>query len=655
MRSRRYIAGLFVWALIATHSAAQAGIRSSGDYSIIADSLDGGGIRITGANYDNAGCLGELGGVLTNSSSDNVVKDGYAGQLLDATNIMITADPSTLNEGNSGQLTSLAQFDDGTFLPAANDSIRWLSPAYPLLSITEAGGIVADIVYASAGGTATGIYLGATGSVTVMVMDTHPDNFRSYAGDTIADSWQVAYFGEENADGLYDADPDGDLQNNLDEYITGTSPNDHMSYFKLWNEIVLNVSTQGDILYHPRLDGRLYELRRSTDLTNTAWTTSFLCTQSLNDATCTVRDLNIPTETMYYRVKVMRAPTNCGYFVSLPLPTVVNQAGFSVTLADFNKDGVLDACVGNDRVAQVLFTTNNGFYPIITDSGQRLGTSLVYGVASGDVNGDSNVDVITVGPDGGRVWYNDGAGLFTGSVWIITNSYCSSVAVGDLNGDGYNDLFVGRGSAASGFKNLVLTNNGDGVFGLVDQTSFILDKTFGVALGDLDNDGDLDAYVANSVANRCYRNDGKAHFSLWGTDSRSDDSRGVAIADMNGDGYRDVVVANAWPGPSVVYLNSTNGVFQPFPLDDYLGDAVGVAVADLDGDLRPDIITAGWGDSAIWLNLDGTNFSRSVQSLGYDFSQAVAVGDMNNDSAADFVVVNYNTTNTLWLNECMPP
>lgn len=345
---------------------------------------------------------------------------------------------------------------------------------------------------------------------------------------------------------------------------------------------------------------------------------------------------------------------DCGVFMPEILPATNSPISYAVALADFNNDGTLDAAVGNDGPDQIFFMTTNGFYPIITDSGQRLGTDITCGVTSGDLNGDLMPDLLVTGPEGGRLWYNNGAGLFTTSALIITNTFCTGAAIGDLNGDGFNDLFVVRGYPIYGLKNLVFTNNGTGRFTAVNQSAFIMDRSYAVALGDLDNDGDLDAYVANSVANRCYRNNGKAVFAAWGADSRMDDTRGVALADFNGDGYLDVVAANAWPGPNAVYLNRTNGVLQYFPLSAPGSDGMGVVATDLDGDLRPDIATVGWGGNTVWFNVDGTNFTPSLQPMGYDLGQAVASGDVNGDGSADLLMVNYSSTNTLWLNQCLP-
>ncbi|HOW97780.1 MAG TPA: VCBS repeat-containing protein [Kiritimatiellia bacterium] len=637
--------------LFALATAADAA-RTGGVYAVTADTLDGGGRRAAGAAYVNDASLGAIGAI---SGSDPVLKSGYAGQLMDLAGLNMSVAPIPMDEGTTGQVAAVARWDDDTVSPLGANDIQWATPAYPFAAVAADGRLVASIVYADAQAAVTGLYFGLAGCATQTVMDIDSDNFGIYAGDDIKDSWQVEFFGVDNPDGEADADPDGDRRDNRNEYVTGTGPDDEFSFFNLWNERIEHVATQGDVFYHPRLDSRTYEVLRATALLTPDWSDSFAYSESLAGATCTVRDLNIAADATYYRVRVEIIPTNCGEFALAYLSTLWDQHGYALALADFNEDGTLDMCVGYNGPAQILLAaTNEGFTPVVTDSGQRLGTGTVNGAAAADLNGDAHVDVLTAGPDGARIWYNSGSAVFTGGLYAATNTYCTAVAIGDLNGDTNNDLFICRGSAAFGFKNLVLTNNRSGVFVPVDQSAFILDRSYAVALGDLDNDGDLDAYVANSVANRCYRNDGRARFTLWGTDSRVDDSRGVAIADLNGDGYRDVVVANAWPGPGIVYLNRTNGVLEAFPLGAASSDGTGVAVADLDSDLRLDIAMSGWEDNTVWFGLDGTNFARSRQSLGYDRGQAVAVGDINRTTADDLVFVHYDSTNTLWLNQCEP-
>jgi len=82
-----------------------------------------------------------------------------------------------------------------------------------------------------------------------------------------------------------------------------------------------------------------------------------------------------------------------------------------------------------------------------------------------------------------------------------------------------------------------------------------------VALGDVDLDGDLDAFVANydedffGPANRVWLNDGSGIFTDSGQSLGSSDSRGAALGDVDGDGDLDAFVANFYEQPNKVYKN----------------------------------------------------------------------------------------------------
>jgi hypothetical protein len=104
-------------------------------------------------------------------------------------------------------------------------------------------------------------------SVPVQVRDSNPDNFGTYGGDLIPDSWQIGYFGLNNPQGTGGADPDGDDADNRLEFLTGTHPGEPGSVFRPTS------STAGGSwqVTFPSVPGRYYLLEYSTTLAGGSW------------------------------------------------------------------------------------------------------------------------------------------------------------------------------------------------------------------------------------------------------------------------------------------------------------------------------------------------------------------------------------------------
>src|SRR5262245_29979411 len=132
-------------------------------------------------------------------------------------------------------------------------------------------------------------------------------------------------------------------------------------------------------------------------------------------------------------------------------------------------------------------------------------------VALGDVDGDGDLDAF-VGNSGyagpprqNRLYLDGGTGIFTDVTATnlpVLLDYTNAVALGDVDGDGDLDAFVGNGGAGSGLsgglsQNRLYLNGGTGVFTDVTATNLpaLTGNTKDVALGDVDGDGDLDAFV----------------------------------------------------------------------------------------------------------------------------------------------------------------
>ena len=128
-----------------------------------------------------------------------------------------------------------------------------------------------------------------------------------------------------------------------------------------------------------------------------------------------------------------------------------------------------------------------------------------------------------------------------------------SIAWGDYNGDGYEDLYVSQRATAGGLagatylRNQLYRNNGDGTFtDVAPALGLDLDGDNRTALwADYDNDGDLDLYVSRQDAlNALFRNDGGSFNDVADSAGLQDDptgrAYGAAWADYDGDGYLDL-------------------------------------------------------------------------------------------------------------------
>ena len=317
----------------------------------------------------------------------------------------------------------------------------------------------------------------------------------------------------------------------------------------------------------------------------------------------------------------------------------------AVALGDLDGDGDLDAFTANGVFGNAANKVwRNDGAGNFSDSGQSLGIAASRDVALADLDGDGDLDayVENVGDD--SVWFNDGAGNFDGALPQ------AAVAAGDLDGDGDVDLFVAagqgeRGNGASGvWRNLGVNS---GVFSDTGQALGDADSR-DVKLADLDDDGDLDAFVANEGANRIWRNDGSGNFTVGAQTMGSAASRSVVIADVDGDTDLDAFVAN--DGANRVWRNDGSGNFTDSGQALGAATSEGVALADLDGDLVLDAYVANDGMNRVWRNDGSGNFIETGQALGVAVSRDVALGDLDGDGDGDAFVAN-DGENRIWLND----
>lgn len=395
-----------------------------------------------------------------------------------------------------------------------------------------------------------------------------------------------------------------------------------------------------------------------------------------------------------------------------------NEYSFSIAMEDYDGDSDLDAFIGNNGGIMDRVWLNDGSGNF-TDSGQALGVSAAIYVAKGDVNGDLKTDVVVANSQQpNEIWLNDGFAAFSRSPQVIGSGQASSLDMADVDGDQDIDAVVGHVGAitrvllnlgdgtfadsgqalGNGFGNnngplkvamlnndsywdLFITNSpsagnsvpanrvwfGDAAGQFTDSGQRMgMENTGALALGDVDGDDDIDAFIgnapyfANAGANELWLNDGDGVFSKDGQALGDGNTRAALLVDVNDDTYLDLVVGNTGLGSSnpdpanKVWINNGAGMFTDS--GQALGDAdtYALAAADLDGDDDLDLFAGNNGASRVWLNNGAGTFTDSGQLLGNSQTQKVTLLDAEGDGDLDAWLSNGNSgsqVNRLWVND----
>ena len=220
-----------------------------------------------------------------------------------------------------------------------------------------------------------------------------------------------------------------------------------------------------------------------------------------------------------------------------------------------------------------------------------------------------------------------------------------SVAIGDFNGDGKQDLAI-----ANQDSNNVSILLGDGAGGFAAATNFpVPNGPFQVAVGDFNGDGKQDLVTANTSSNTIsiLLGNGTGGFGAATNIPVPNAPDSVAVGDFNGDGRQDLAVGHLTAGTVSILLGDGAGGFGPITDFPVSSNPSSVVVGDFNGDGKQDLATANPSTNDVSVLLgNGTggfgnpiNFPVTANAVPI----SVAVGLFNADNNQDLVVVNQNS------------
>ena len=404
---------------------------------------------------------------------------------------------------------------------------------------------------------------------------------------------------------------------------------------------------------------------------------------------------------------------------------LLETTGCGVAFIDYDNDDWLDIFFvngtrfettyppGSEPISRLYKNNRDGTFTDVTVKAGVGRTGWGQGVCVGDYNNDGYEDLFVTYWGDCALYRNNGNGTFTDvavQAGVTTRTttglkrWNTGCAFLDYDRDGHLDLYVANyidfdpktaplpesgpclyeglivacgPPGLQGGKDILFHNNGNGTFTDVSEKAGILKKQgtygLGVLVGDFDDDGWPDIYVADdSAPSALFRNNHDGTFTdvaldwgvAFGADGKTQAGMGVSAADVYGNGRLDIVKTNFAGDTSSLYRNLGKGNFEDVTFQAGLGRNTrflgwGAAFFDFDNDGWPDILTcnghvypevrekaseSGYRErKVLYRNLANGKFEDVSLEAGPGILEPVAgrgcaIGDFNNDGWLDVVV-----------------
>ena len=294
-----------------------------------------------------------------------------------------------------------------------------------------------------------------------------------------------------------------------------------------------------------------------------------------------------------------------------------SDLGGGVSFIDFNNDGWDDISFATEDTEEICFLENNGGFltrVYFTGVSNTLKTKQIIWV---DYDNDGDKDLFVTALNGSNRFYiNNGAMVFTdisNTIGFFTdNKHTTSASFGDIDNDGDLDAFIcNRDDDYEAERNYLYQNN-NGIYTDISEEAGILltsEISFCAVFFDYNNDGLQDIYVSNdkpTYSNRLYKNNGDNTFE----DTSESSGAGISInamtttiGDYNHDGWFDIYVTNT-PDGNQLLKNNGDGTFTDKARDsgtEFDSVGWGAVFLDADNDSELDLYVSG--------EFDGTNSS----------------------------------------------